>query len=225
MTRKRRRGILLTRMPLIGLIGPIGCGKSTVARFLAERGAAIVDADELSRTLMVPGAPVTEEVISRFGERFRRADGSLDRTALASVVFADPSLLAVLESIVHPAISGVLEGVIREAETRDPAAIVLEAIKLVEAGHAPWCDEIWLVECDPATQLARLTGRGMSADDARRRVAAQEASLPVWRAAATRVLRTSGDLAATESLVDTALVAAVKAHTSAPPRANAPLPK
>ncbi len=202
-------------MPLIGLIGPIGCGKSTVARFLSNRGVAVLDADELSTTIMVPGAPVTEQVIARFGEWFRDADGALDRAALARVVFADPDRLAELESIVHPASSGVLEGVIREAETRDPVAIVLEAIKLVEAGHAPWCDEVWLVECDPDTQLARLTGRGMTEDDARRRMAAQQASLPLWREAATRVLSTNGDLRTTEALVDAALASAVKAHAAA----------
>ena len=62
-----RRGTLRTRAPLIGLIGPIGCGKSTVAGWLAERGAVVVDADELTRQVMSPGAPVTESIIARFG--------------------------------------------------------------------------------------------------------------------------------------------------------------
>jgi dephospho-CoA kinase len=172
-----------------------------------------VDADELTRALMTPGSPVSEAVLGRFGSGFRRPDGSIDRTALGRFVFADPSRLAQLESIVHPAVAGMLEAAVREADTKNPTAIVLEAIKLVEAGHAPWCDEIWLVACDPEAQLARLTGRGMRAPDARQRISAQAASMAVWQAAATRVIRTGGSLAATEALVGAALDAAVAAHS------------
>jgi dephospho-CoA kinase len=202
--RSGRRGSLKTSAPIIGLIGPIGCGKSTVAKWLAQRGAAIVDADRLTRALMSPGTPVTEEIIARFGEEYRRPDGSLDRGALGRLVFSDPARLAELESIVHPAIWGPLEASIREADSHDPPAIVLEAIKLVEAGHGPWCDEIWLVACDPAAQLARLAGRGVSARDARQRIAAQTESIATWRAAATRVIPTDGTPAEVEKAVEDA---------------------
>jgi dephospho-CoA kinase len=212
-----RRGTLGTAAPLIGLIGPIGCGKSTVAGWLAACGAAVIDADEVTRELMSPGTPVSEAVIARFGAEFRRPDGSLDRVALGRLVFADRDSLADLESIVHPAVAGMLEASIRAADMVAPvaavapvapvapAAIVLEAIKLVEAGHAPWCDEIWLIVCDPKTQLARLTDRGMAEPDARQRIAAQTASLKRWRAAATRTLRTDGSPDDVERAVDAAL--------------------
>ena len=157
-----RRGSLGTRSPVIGLIGPIGCGKSTVAGWLADSGAAVVDADLLTRRLMSPGAPVTEAVIARFGGEYRRPDGALDRAALGRLVFSDPDRLTELEAIVHPAVSRLGEDEIRAADRTGPAAIVLEAVKLVEAGNGPWCDEIWLVKCEPETQLARLTGRGMA---------------------------------------------------------------
>jgi len=205
-----RRSALGTRAPLIGLIGPIGAGKSTVAGWLADRGAAIVDADELTRQLMSPGAPVTESIIARFGGEYRRPDGSLDRAALGRLVFSDPALLTELESIVHPAVTHLERETIRSADGRRPTAIVLEAIKLVEAGHAPWCDEIWLVVCDPEAQLARLTGRGMDECDARQRIAAQAASLQSWRAAATRTIRTDGSLADAERDVDAALASSVQ---------------
>src|ERR1035437_176144 len=82
-----------TKTLLIGLIGPIGAGKSTVAGWLAERGVVIVDADRLTRELMAPGTPVTAAVFARFGERFRLLDGSLDRRALGRLVFSDPTRL------------------------------------------------------------------------------------------------------------------------------------
>jgi len=207
-----RCGTLGTRVPLIGLIGPIGCGKSTVAGWLAARGAAVIDADALTREIMAPGTPVADAIVARFGGEFRRPDGSLDRAALGRLVFADPVRLAELESIVHPAVAGLLEASIRAADSRGPAAIVLEAIKLVEAGHAPWCDEVWLVICDPETQLVRLTGRGMDEPDARQRIAAQAASLALWRAAATRTIRTDGPRDAVERAVEAALQEAVARH-------------
>jgi dephospho-CoA kinase len=193
------------RAPLIGLIGPIGAGKSTVAGWLAERGVAVIDADRLTREVMAPGTPVTADVFARFGERFRLPDGSLDRSALGRLVFSDPAGLAALESIVHPAVDALLERVVREARSSRPRAVALEAVKLVEAGHAARCDEVWLITCKPATQLARLTGRGMDESDARQRIAAQEASLPLWRAAATRVIDTDGPADAVERAVDAAL--------------------
>lgn len=199
------RGPLGTRAPLIGLIGPIGCGKSTVAGFLAERGAAVIDADRLTRDLMSPGAPVTEAIVARFGESYRRPDGSLDRAALGRLVFSDPDRLAELESIVHPAVEHLERDAIRAADAGRPTAIALEAIRLVEAGHANWCDEVWLVLCDPEVQLGRLIGRGMAEADARLRIAAQVASLPVWRAAATRTIRTDGSLADVSYAVNAAL--------------------
>jgi dephospho-CoA kinase len=207
-----RRGTLETRVPLIGLIGPIGCGKSTVAGWLAARGAAVIDADALTREIMAPGTPVADAIVARFGAQYRRPDGSLDRAALGRLVFADPVRLGELESIVHPAVADLLEGSIRTADSRGPAAIVLEAIKLIEAGHAPWCDEIWLVICDPETQLVRLTGRGMDEPDARQRIAAQAASLALWRAAATRTIRTDGPRDAVERAVEAALQEAVARH-------------
>ena len=171
-----RRGSLKPRAPLVGLIGPIGCGKSTVAGWLAERGAAVIDADQLTRSIMTPGSPVTDAIIARFGGEYRLADGSLDRAALGRLVFADADRLAELEAIVHPAVARVEQDAIRAADAVRPAAIVIEAIKLVEAGHVGWCDEVWLVTCEPEVQLARLIGRGMSDGDARQRIAAQSAS-------------------------------------------------
>jgi dephospho-CoA kinase len=198
-------GPLGTHAPIIGIIGPIGTGKSTVAAHLATRGAVVIDADELTRELMAPGTPVTAAVLARFGDEFRGPDGSIDRAALGRVVFSDPKRLAELESIVHPEVGELERQRIRAADAGRPVAIVVEAVKLVEAGHAGWCDEVWLVVCDPDTQLARLVGRGMAEPDARQRIAAQQASLPLWRAAATRVVHTDAPRGVVDTQVDALL--------------------
>jgi dephospho-CoA kinase len=201
-----------TKTLLIGLIGPIGCGKSTVAGWLAARGVVVIDADQLTRELMAPGTPVTAAVFARFGEQFRLPDGSLDRRALGRLVFSDPESLAALESIVHPAINELLERIVRETGDHGPRAMALEAVKLVEAGHAAHCDEVWLITCDPAAQLARLVGRGMSKFDALQRIEAQAPSLPLWQAAATRTIGTDASREQVESAVARALDEALARH-------------
>ena len=143
---------------------------------------------------------------------FRLPDGSLDRSALGRLVFSDPAQLAALESIVHPAIDALLERVVREAGRKGPRAIALEAVKLVEAGHVANCDEVWLITCDPAAQLVRLVGRGMSKVDALQRIEAQAPSLPLWQAAATRTIGTDGSRQEVESAVARALDEALARH-------------
>ena len=202
---RRQSGSLGTHSPVIGLIGPIGCGKSTVAARLAYRGAAVIDADALTRAVMSPGSALTASIVDHFGAEYRLPDGSLDRSSLGRLVFSDPARLAELESLVHPAVGELERDAIRAADAARPKAIVLEAIKLVEAGQAPWCDEVWLVVCAPEAQLARLVGRGMEESAARQRIAAQESSLPLWRGAATRIIRTDGSREEVDAIVDVAL--------------------
>ena len=116
----------------IGITGPIGCGKSAVAGWLGELGATVIDADELARESTAPGEPALDAVFDRFGERYRREDGSLDRAALGRLVFSDAAALADLEAIVHPAVRSRIEIAIAAAEAAGAPAIAVEAIKLVE---------------------------------------------------------------------------------------------
>ncbi len=161
------------RPVVIGLTGPIGCGKSTVAGMLAELGGVVIDADALAREVTAPGQPTLEAIHARFGETVFRAPGMLDRAALATLVFADAAALRDLEAIVHPAVRARIE-VRLEAVRRDgDPFVVIEAIKLVESGLAARCHEVWLIECPAGVQRQRLALRGMDAADIERRLAAQ----------------------------------------------------
>ncbi len=194
----------------IGLTGPIGCGKSTVAGWLAVRGAAVVDADAVARAVTAPGEPAHDAVLARFGDAVRSADGTLDRAALARRVFPDAAALRDLEAIVHPAVRPRILAAIEAADRAGAPAIVIEAIKLVEGGLAALCDEVWLVWCDPATQRARLAGRGMAPADAERRIAAQRDLAGRVRALPHAVvLDASGDWDSTKELAAAALAAAL----------------
>jgi dephospho-CoA kinase len=189
----------------IGLTGPIGCGKSTVAGWLAEQGIALVDADVVARDVTQRGEPALAAVVERFGAAVLLPDGSLDRQRLATIVFADAGSLAGLEAIVHPAVRPRILAAIRAAEARGAPAIAVEAIRLVESGLATLCDEVWLVACDPAEQLSRVMGRGMDEADAARRIDAQEGIVERLRPHATRVIDTSGAVAETRARVEAAL--------------------
>ena len=177
----------------IGLTGPIGCGKSTVAGWLAAAGAAVVDADAVAREVTEPGEPALAAVLEAFGPSVRRPDGSLDRAALAAIVFADAADLQRLEAIVHPAVRPRLLARVEAAEAAGAEAVAIEAIRLVEGGLGELCDEIWLVTCNPADQRARLAGRGDDAADGERRMGAQAGLAERLAPVATRILDTSGD--------------------------------
>jgi dephospho-CoA kinase len=185
----------------IGLTGPIGCGKSTVAGWLRELGAVVIDADEVAREVVEPGTAVFDAVVAAFGEDLRLADGRLDRAALGRIVFSDAEALARLEAIIHPAVRPRIMAAIHAAERSGAPAIVVEAIKLVEGGLANLCDEIWLVVCDPVAQRRRLQARGLAADDAERRIGAQADPAARLAAAATRTIDAGGSLDATRSRV------------------------
>ena len=190
-------------MLTIGITGPIGCGKSTVARWLGERaGVEVIDADHEARLVLAPETPEVEAVYRRFGTALRRPNGELDRAALGRIVFRDETALRDLEAIVHPAVRPRILGAIERARTTGARAVVVEAIKLVEGGLADLCDEVWLVTCDADIQRDRLVGRGDAPDDAAARIEAQGDLVERLRPRASRVIDSGEDQAATRAQVD-----------------------
>src|SRR3954466_5822137 len=127
----------------IGLTGGIGSGKSTVAQLLVQRGAVLVDADRLAREVVEPGTPGLAAVVEAFGDRVLAADGSLDRPALAAVVFADPEARRRLDGIVHPLVRRRAAELVAAAP---PDAVVVQDMPLlVETGQASSFDLVVVV--------------------------------------------------------------------------------
>jgi dephospho-CoA kinase len=190
-------------MLTIGITGPIGCGKSTVARWLGERaGVEVIDADHEARLVLAPETPEVEAVYRRFGTTLRRPNGELDRAALGRIVFNDDAALRDLEAIVHPAVRPRILAAIERARATGARAVAVEAIKLVEGGLAELCDEVWLVTCEPVVQRDRLIGRGDAADDAAVRIETQGDLVERLRPRATRVVDTGEESAVTHARVD-----------------------
>ena len=210
--RTRRRPLL------IGVTGPIGCGKSTISAALASRGGVIVDADRLSHQASGRGSTLVEAIGQRFGPAVIAADGSLDRPALGRIVFSDPAALRALEAIVQPAVRVLIERAVESADSASAPFVVVEAIKLVEAGYAAQCDEVWLVTCTLEEQRLRLARRGYPADEIERRIAAQGADLADrLRPSATRVIDASGTPEQAVRRALEALDAAIAAQAPARP--------
>lgn len=167
-----------SRLPLeskssivIGLTGNIGCGKSAVAAMLGELGAEVIDADKVAHQVMAPPGPVYDSIVREFGTGILAPDGAIDRRKLGQIVFVDPAALRRLDALVHPATSATIRQMI--ASSAAPA-VVVEAIKLIEAGTYRICNSVWIVTCTREQQLERLTQRrGLTPADAERRIAAQ----------------------------------------------------
>jgi dephospho-CoA kinase len=174
----------------VGLTGGIGAGKSTVAALLASYGAVVVDADALARAAVAPGTPGLASVVAEFGPGVLSADGSLDRTALAAVAFADPDRLAALNAIVHPEVARLSAEVI--AGLPGAALVVYDVPLLVENDLQGAYDYVIVVDAPEDAQIARLTGqRQMTVEQARERIAAQ-ASRERRRAVADVVIDNPG---------------------------------
>lgn len=160
-------------MLLVGVTGGIGSGKSTFASLLAERGAHVIDADQLGRDALVPGSPAWHSVVDQFGNEILVAGSmDIDRSALARIVFSDERKLAALNAIVHPVIvRGVADRL--EAFRETDAIVVLDAALIVELGLHAGLDVLVGLIADPKSREGWLARRGLQLADARARMAAQ----------------------------------------------------
>jgi dephospho-CoA kinase len=186
-------------MKVVGLTGGIGAGKSTVSAALAERGALIIDADLIAREIVRPDGLAYAALVEHFGEGVLRPDGTLDRAALAAVVFSDPVELAALNAITHPAINAVIAQRLGAADA--DRVVVVDAALRFDAAEAPMVGRL-LVDVDPEIAVERLVRfRGFSEQDARNRIASQ-VSRAERLAAADHVIDNSGSLEALDPQID-----------------------
>lgn len=159
---------------IIGLTGGIATGKSTVARFLEENGAVVIDADSLSREAVAPGSRALERVVALFGADMLLPDGSLDRKRLGRVVFADPDKRRQLEQVMHPEIRRLADERIDSLAAEGHGVVFYMAPLLIESGATDRVDEIWVVTVRPDVQRERLMARdGIGLEEAERIIASQ----------------------------------------------------
>jgi dephospho-CoA kinase len=187
-------------MLLVGLTGGIASGKSTVSALLAERGAEIIDADHIARQVVMPGTHAWYKIREHFGPGVLFADGTIDRQALADIVFSDPAKLTVLNEITHPEIFARIADRLETHHDQD-VVVVLDAALLIEAGLADGVDVVVVTHSPREIQVERLAAKGMGARDAEARIGAQLA--PEKRlASADIVIENTGSLEELAQRVD-----------------------
>ena len=161
-------------MKVIGLTGGIGSGKSTVARFLAELGAVIINADEVGHEVFQPGTGAWREVVAAFGQQIVTQDNVIDREKLGTIVFKDAKARAKLNRIMHPPIYKMVKAQIDQCRRQGVGVVVLEAPLLLEASWTSLVDEVWVTAATETTVLERLRGRtGLSESASLARIRSQ----------------------------------------------------
>lgn len=188
----------------IGLTGGIGSGKSTVAQLLAERGAAVIDADAISRSVTAPGGRAIEAIATQMGQHMIDAQGAMDRGAMRAHVFANPQAKRMLESIIHPLVGLITQEKTQQAIDEGHTCLVFDVPLLVESGHR-WrqkVQHVLVVDCPESTQVQRVMQRSQLTDDEVRSIIAQQAPRERRLACADSVIYNEGiDLAALKNEV------------------------
>lgn len=175
----------------VGLTGGIASGKSTAASLFAALGAPVIDADVLAREVTAPGSPLLALLAERFGAKYLRVDGSLDRRALRELVFSDPKARSDLESLTHPAIFRAIE---ERAATAGGPYQILALPLLIEKGHTSLVDRVLVLDCEESLQIRRLQARDGSTLEEARAILAAQAPRAARLAAADDVITNNGDL-------------------------------
>ncbi len=181
-------------MKVIGLTGGIGSGKSTVAGFLVELGAQLIDADKVGHEAFLPGTAGWREVITAFGKDILKPNREIDRAKLAKLVFGKPAALARLNQIMHPHILEMVKDRLSDLKRRKVKAAVVEVPLLIEADWKPYVDEIWVTVASETNVLKRLKERsGFSEVESLSRIRSQMTNEERVKHA-THVINTDGTL-------------------------------
>ncbi|WP_432823293.1 dephospho-CoA kinase [Trichloromonas sp.] len=199
---------------VLGVTGGIATGKSSVARMFGALGAVVVSADELAREVVLPGAPALSRLVERFGPPVLLKDGTLNRKALAEIIFADPQARTDLNAIMHPAIALLAEQRLREL-AREPRLIIYEAPLLFEAGAEGRVDAVLVVTAAERQQVRRLMERDEIGEPAARARIAAQMPLAEKVRRADYVVDNSGTLPQAEAQVRE-LFFRLQSHSSAP---------
>lgn len=183
----------------VGLTGGIGCGKSTAVNALQQRGAAVIDADQIARDVLKAGSTGLQAVVQQFGKSILQANGELDRAKLKSIVFAPGAegskALAALEQITHPKIRAQIQTTMQTISAESDAPYLLVDIPLlVEKNYPPLFDRIVVVDCTEAQQIQRVSARDQLPETTIKKIMAQQATRQQRLDAATDVLDNSGDI-------------------------------
>ena len=197
-------------MTLVGLTGGIASGKSTVAKILRRLGAAIVDADMLSREVVAPGHDGWNEIVATFGREVLQDDQSLDRQKLRTLIFNNPAARKQLEAIIHPRVRALAEQRIREHAAAGAELIVYEVPLLFEGKIHEWLRPVILVACDVNVQRRRLQQRDSIDAAAAQKIIDAQMSLEEKRRLADYVIENDGSLADLDTQVR-AVVARIQA--------------
>ena len=160
-------------MFVLGITGGIGCGKSTVAAICKEAGLPVIDADELSRKVTAPEGAAIPELIEVFGQSVIDEKGALDRQKMAQIAFHDKKALDKLSAIVHRYVLEEMQKEVKRLAEAGEKAVVLDVPIPVKHGFLDLCDQVWVVWADDSSRIERLSRRGMSEAEARRRMAMQ----------------------------------------------------
>lgn len=189
----------------VGLTGGIATGKTTVASMLRDRDVPVLDADPLGHELLEPGQAAYEEIVAAFGHEILEATGKVNRAKLGGVIFADAQKRAGLNQILHPRILDIVQKWFAALDEPDgPEFAVAEAALIYEARYNQKLDKIIVCWCRPEQQLERLTLRGLSAEEAQQRIAAQM-PLADKRKLADEAIDCSGSIEETQRQVNQAV--------------------
>lgn len=161
-------------MLTVGLTGGIASGKSIVARMLQEKGCHVIEADLVAHEFLKPSNPIAQQVVAEFGSQILDAKGAIDRAKLGEIVFGNPEKLAHLNALTHPPVLQEIAGQLADIARKDNSAIAVVVAALhIESGYYKTFDRLAVAWCTRDQQLARLLNRGLTREQAERRIASQ----------------------------------------------------